>query len=55
MKEILEKVNNIDIIRAVFDKNPSNIQKSFNVAVGRKVLDAIEAKKAEVGTNLFRK
>ena len=48
-------MNNKDIMRFSLTKNPSKTQQAFNSAVGIKILNSIEAKKAEVGVNLIRK
>ena len=48
-------MNNKEIIRAAMEKNPSKTQNAFNSAVGIKIFNSIEAKKAEVGVNLIRK
>lgn len=42
-----------DILTHTFDQNPAGIQRAFNQELGSRLLDAIEAKKAEIGANLL--
>lgn len=43
-----------EIVIGAIDGSPSEVEKSFDSAIKREVMDRIEAKRAEVGSNLLK-
>lgn len=42
-----------DIIRGAFNKEPSKVKDAFEYLIAPKIMDAIQAKKMEVASNMF--
>lgn len=47
-------MKNKEILTAAFAKNPALVMDTFNKKLSHKILQKIEVKKAETGTNFFR-
>lgn len=43
-----------EIVIGAIDGSPSEVEKSFDSAIKREILNRIEAKRAEVGANLLK-
>jgi len=48
-------MNNRTLIKQTIQQKPAQVQNTFNQLMGRKLSDAIEAKRAEIGVNLIQR